>query len=1390
MDDRRARPEATLPRALRGLFLLTALASALATASTTPADAEINVSGRIQDAAGHVPEGASVALVESLGEYERVALRADGGLDPEPIARAALGKDGRFRFAAPRPGPYKVVVEAAGFVTMEHLLLPLLQNTALPTLELPAAREIVLRVSDAEGQALPAEIAFYPKSNPRDTWRPRVRKLTTDDKGRVAIPHYDGEDELRLDVLADGRPLLSLDIDAEDLDTEKLEKEAPEIRLEDGVTGTVRVLDPRGEPAEDVVVFQGAGLLPFGKTDADGLITLTLETGDEPRSVGFLAPDGANRFATIVFEGKVEELPLEDPITVSGRVLDLETRDPLVDAFVWTSRGATAFTDNRGRYEVHLPPMRRFSVRATAEGYGIGAARAGAAQGDGEKSVDMPLALPRAAAARGRVVDGESRPVADVKIKALPTSQEAFIHMMRTGRGFDNPSTSGRSDADGRFELAFLPAATGFTLSLEKEGFSPVRHEVPPAPEGAGRPAIEIRMEAGRVGVGQVVDAAGEPVAGATVALGRKERDKGSPMFFIMNQAEDGKNGDATDTDGRFRLPDLANGVFDLEVTADGYAPAEIPGVRIEGPPGEVDLGTVVLEIGLAVSGLVVDPNGAPVAEAGVSVERNRQDFRMRRRGDETPDTRTDTTGRFTVGPAREGESLLVVVGKEGFTQARHSVKITADPEPLRIVLKAAARLSGRVVDADGEPVVSAWLSARPLDREAWQAMRTSARTDEDGRFLIDNLDPGPTTLMVRAEGFQPFELTGLELVAGQELGDVDVVLKRGATIVGTVRDADGRPVAQARVMIQRMSGGGGMMSTRGEETDADGRFRLTGVAAGPAILVVQDASRRETKKSIEIRSGSQTVDLAFEEGVEVSGRVVDPDGAPVAGANVFLEPAFTSGRAIYRSSSGLQTAADGSFTFRDVLEGSYHLATSKTGFARTRRPEPLEIEGVDVRGLEIALERGAVLTGQILGLSFDDLARVQIQAWSDSGGQGTGRADYEGQYTIEGLAPGGWSVTAWVGDHGGRRVSEQLTITSDQRQATLDLEFTSGHTLRGVVVRNGAPVEGVRVYAANFEVGSSGSAMTDSSGRFRLEHLPTGTYQVMAQSAGGSFEQNRQIVELLGDEDIRLELASLHLAGVVLGATDREPVAGAELRAEKLDEGEAHASTSARSDSRGRFRMNVGAGTWRLAASRDGYAAAELVVDAKGVGRDDLELVLQPTEALVFEVALTSGGVPDHVNVAVLGDDGPRAITTGLHPVLDDGTVRLTTLPPGPVTLLIHTATTATATLTTQAPGHAGRVTLEPAGTLHLSVPELADGGGVTEVVLTGSDGRPHVPSYYQQMPQLERKPSWPMWNGQATILQIPTGTWRYTVIHPDGRTWEGTTTITAGAETTVKVP
>lgn len=519
---------------------------------------------------------------------------------------------------------------------------------------------------------------------------------------------------------------------------------------------------------------------------------------------------------------------------------------------------------------------------------------------------------------------------------------------------------------------------------------------------------------------------------------------------------------------------------------------------------------------------------------------------------------------------------------------------------PVTIVLTPGASISGLVVASDGNPAPDAWVTPVP-DMDSLSHLRMFlampnkfGRTDAEDRFRIVDMVPGSWALEAEL-GAAKARIDAIQLEPGDD-EEVRFELRLQHQLDVTVTSHRGVSVVGAEVQVE----------SYGDDVRGYGRTDLAGravldVVPGPAVLTVEHVEHRSATRPVELGQGGNKIAIELEAGGEIHGVVRSADGVLLAGASVhgYSQSSVVRSFSARRHFGPAATAAtdrSGEFRLKGLDPASYVLMASAQDHAADGPDQPIRIVGDSIVGdVDIVLDAGARLVGDVKGLSPADLAQVEISASRGIQRRVT-RTDAEGHFSLERLAPGRWTVQAAKGrSPQGRSIETDVTIAAGDAQAVVELRFEPGLRLSGQVVTAGNPEAGVMVVAVHEETGRSQRARTDHVGRFEMEALEAGTHRLVILLVDEGSEQGRTI-ELRADlEDLRIDLEPrASWLGVVIDEETGQPLSDAWLSA-----GIAETSGGiARSGAGGRFvlRSIPGAGTLRVA--RRGYETIEFPIE------------------------------------------------------------------------------------------------------------------------------------------------------------------------------------------------
>ena len=287
--------------------------------------------------------------------------------------------------------------------------------------------------------------------------------------------------------------------------------------------------------------------------------------------------------------------------------------------------------------------------------------------------------------------------------------------------------------------------------------------------------------------------------------------------------------------------------------------------------------------------------------------------------------TTTDGRGGFSFGAVPDGEYEIRTEKNDRYESAFALVRAGTDAAVL--VVEPASQnvmvIRGRVESSSGGPL-------QGVRVEAIGRSSINAATDANGAYTLRvpvDTRVEQTALRFRHSGYQERRWT---IAEGQRSSDYEVVGNvrlepdaAGVTVTGVVTSTTGTPVPRAQVQLNSAARSRGYRAT----TDAAGQFALANVETG-------DDYRLWVRPQSGYKDGvidKVLVDAATQLSVELTpiglatlkGRMVTPDGAPVAGFTMSLATASAGSRPRSITSDG-----QGRFLITGLPEGRVALQT------------------------------------------------------------------------------------------------------------------------------------------------------------------------------------------------------------------------------------------------------------------------------------------------------------------------------------------------------------------------------------------------------------------------------------------------------------------------------
>jgi protocatechuate 3,4-dioxygenase beta subunit len=943
-------------------------------------------------------------------------LRDGSAPSTHPASTEATGADAASAGAPP--------VAGAGLASDESLQraetsAPQAAQDALARAAAAAAGQATIRLRAVDPQGRPvadawlasrvnpfgdADFAFAPGTSLEDGERPRVAGGAD---GRVDAPvpadaalsvEVGGSAQqsrtLRLDPLARGEVL-----------------DLGEFVLQDGGAIAGRVVAPDGTAVADAQVsLREAGSRgPFGggaqrraTTDARGEYRFGgLAPGGyelEADASGFAPAAGVRVAATAGARPAEAVLELREGRVVRGQVVDVDRR-PVAGAEIFVapaSRGGAMVIEFGGggpsrqqEAEAVSGPDGRFllrglpeegSARLTARAQGHASGRATVAAGTDEVLFTLTPALTLA----GTLVNEKGAPVPGVEVAVERADDEFDL------RGFWS-ERSAVSGPDGAFAIAGLDAGLWRVVAHT------ATHSVRELLVDLARDVDDVvaRLEPAAVLAVTVTDAAGgAPVAGALVLVEPREEANPSQGEFRrevrvrggthgVEVVTSGEDRAITDAAGVAAFDAVTEGAYRLRISADGFARQSVDLVRERG----AQRAEVALLPGADLRASVLDGAGAPLP--GVRVVARPQPEGTAAKA--PPLTRTtDASGRavFTgmqpgvwivdyEAAALEGNFRVAGLPGAGRDVAASSASSRTGVEAVlvpgvdaEVILRATEIAIPTVrVTRRGKPLVGAQVRLEAAAGEDdGLAMphfggASGVRTLADGRARLQPVAPGKYEVVIVPGGGLPERRERAELLAGEQMIEVDVrggrIAGRAESTSGELRNAvahleraqveatDGGPRRPTGLAIMVTDSGdgpnvvmsGGPDATRAE-VDSAGRFAFEEVPPGEwTVRITAPGHAAWTSARIAI-TGEQEHDVGSAR-LSAGGTLRGVHRGALAGAST---GGFGGSLLILLDEQGRQAGmtqpgTDGSFQFRDLASGAYVLL-APPGY----RSDPIEV--------------------------------------------------------------------------------------------------------------------------------------------------------------------------------------------------------------------------------------------------------------------------------------------------------------------------------------------------------------------------------------------------------------------------------------------------------------
>ncbi len=682
-------------------------------------------------------------------------------------------------------------------------------------------------------------------------------------------------------------------------------------------------------------------------------------------------PEGTRTTLTEEESGQAQGSPIatdfssSDANRLKGQVVD-DKGDPIPEctvifladgsgAFSWKpqvgldlSREPRSLTDEEGVFEFEdLPPGDTHALvvhhpdvlMKLVEGVIIG---------DFGEFIEPPIVLRFGKRMRGVVKNELGFPIADARLhldgRWIPTDPQESVDRLST-----------TTDHHGKYQILGIPDGTR-CLTVEAEGYgSLTRIQSLVFSDKTGESHIvNFTLKSQAELSGRITDLEGSPVPGAeVVAVDRSAyRDVANARVLV-------------DEEGYYSVRGLQAGKYAMRASAPGYMQAIM--LDVETPQQGLDL---ILTPFPMVRGQIVDAeSGDPITSFSL---RYRQPGGFGGASIPTGEFRAFTSavaGEFSIPVPVPPSKWILEARAPGYAPAESEAFTTSmdvDTVGIALAMTRGGGLKGRLVDGDGAPLFAgrlkshddAWIddafSEALGDQGEGDGTVREARSEKDGSFKLEHLNPGAYQLTARTANRHQVQVRGLNVVNGETLDVGDIVLELGASLRGTLYDSESSPIPGGLVFLRPKDSQVGAVVRRAK-SGGTGEFRIHNIVPGSYLISATPPGT--DRGSFTLWPSGTGDDVLLQGGIAdsrdvhlddwtlpkpppplppsgyVTGSLLGTDGAGIVGASLELVPAKPGRLQPHMA----KTEREGRFTFIRVLPGDYILFA--TGHDQPRIP-------------------------------------------------------------------------------------------------------------------------------------------------------------------------------------------------------------------------------------------------------------------------------------------------------------------------------------------------------------------------------------------------------------------------------------------------------------------
>lgn len=438
-----------------------------------------------------------------------------------------------------------------------------------------------------------------------------------------------------------------------------------------------------------------------------------------------------------------------------------------------------------------------------------------------------------------------------------------------------------------------------------------------------------------------------------------------------------------TDEDGFYYMPNLDAGIYELNAIAPLGSGLLNAKKTVNVTLGKTTPANLTLIRGSNITGIVMDVNGIPIANAYVTAS-----------GTYYNSVYTNSTGAYIITMLGLGNYTIKATPPSDLNLLENSTTVeitTEETVNANITLPLGVIIRGKVTSIEGNGIANAYITASGPVYE-------STHTNESGDYIITALQVGNYTITVSPPYNTNFlsNSTSLSIIAG-ETKTIDITLPLGGIITGFIT-IDGIPVEDIYVYVSGPSYGSAY-------TDTKGNYTIKGLETGNYTISVSPPYGLSDNSATLLVTAGEVYPINFTLNATkgmITG-IVSVGSFPLKEAYVTVSGPLSK----YDYANNY-----GRYYIFGLVNGTYNITAQQYYYWNLTSNSTFEnITEGHIRIIDFELKTiGAMLTGSVADVNNKSIADAYVTV--SGPGYNSAYTDVNGKYVIFNLKSGIYNVT------------------------------------------------------------------------------------------------------------------------------------------------------------------------------------------------------------------------------------------------------------------------------------------------------------------------------------------------------------------------------------------